>query len=102
MPDIDLGKATDDYPEGDVNGRVKLTPNRVYEGSPKRDVLISGPQSIELSINTNLEVDHAKNKFYFTTHWGDTKKIIAILDSQGNLYLAGNVSQGNGGGLRYN
>ncbi|MBD0674343.1 DUF6342 family protein [Streptomyces sp. CBMA156] len=92
MPDIDLGVATD-WREGDMNGRVKLTQNRVYGTSPKRDVLISGPQSVELSINTNLEVDHVKNKFYFTTRYGTMKKIIAILDSEGNLYLAGGLTE---------
>ncbi|MET8544942.1 DUF6342 family protein [Kitasatospora sp. NPDC004799] len=93
MPDIDLGEASA-WREGDYHGRVKLRQNQIYPTSPKRDVLISGPESIELSINTNLEVDHAKNKFYFTTHWGNTKKIVAILDSAGNLYLAGGVTEG--------
>ncbi|MFJ6619216.1 DUF6342 family protein [Kitasatospora sp. NPDC091335] len=100
MPEIDLGVASD-VKSGDANGRVKLTQNRVYDSSPKRDVLVSGPQSIELSINTNLEVDHAKNKFYFTTHWGGTKKFVAILDSEGNLYLAGGVTQEQWGGLKF-
>ncbi|MFD8597601.1 DUF6342 family protein [Kitasatospora sp. NPDC059646] len=49
------------------------------------------PRSIELSINTNLEVD---------CH-GTTKTVIAILDSDGNLYLASGVSQNRGGGPRY-
>ncbi|MFJ9445301.1 DUF6342 family protein [Kitasatospora sp. NPDC101235] len=92
MPDIDLGEA-DNWTEGDWHGRVKLRQNQVYPTSPKRDLLISGPDSIELSINTNVEVDHAKNKFYFTTYHGDTKQIVAILDSDGNLYLAGNVTE---------
>ncbi|GAA2106249.1 hypothetical protein GCM10009759_44240 [Kitasatospora saccharophila] len=100
MPDIDLGVASD-WDEGDYHGRVKLTGNRVYEGTPKKDVLVSGPQSIELSINTNLEVDRTKNKFYFTTYHGSTKTVIAILDSDGNLYLAGGVTQNQAGDLRY-
>nr|BFD94276.1 hypothetical protein KitaXyl93_56360 [Kitasatospora sp. Xyl93] len=93
MADIDLGVASG-WEEGDFHGRVKLRQNQVYGNAPKKDVLISGPNSIELSINTNLEVDPAKNKFYFTTHWGGTKKIVAILDSSGNLYLAGNLTEG--------
>ncbi|MGP9020117.1 DUF6342 family protein [Streptomyces sp. BR1] len=28
---------------------------------------------------------------YFTTYHGSTKKIIGILDSDGNLYIAGRV-----------
>ncbi|NEC68820.1 DUF6342 family protein [Streptomyces sp. SID9727] len=99
MPDIDLGVATDENWEGDGNGRVKLRQNHLYW--PKKDVLISSPQSIELSINTNLEVDHEKNKFYFTTYHGTDKKVVAILDSQGNLYLAGSLSQENWGDLSY-
>ncbi|MFG2905801.1 DUF6342 family protein [Kitasatospora sp. NPDC048286] len=92
MPDIDLGEA-DNWTQGDWHGRVKLRQNQVYPGTPKKDVLISGPGSIELPVNTNVEVDHAKNKFYFTTYWGGTKKIVAILDADGNLYLAGNVTE---------
>ncbi|NGO13988.1 hypothetical protein G5C60_41960 [Streptomyces sp. HC44] len=90
MPDIDLGLATD-WEEGDTHGRVKLRPNQVYPNSPKKDVLISSPVSIELSVNTNLSTSQEADKVYFTTHHGRTKKVIAILDSNGDLYIAGRL-----------
>ncbi|WP_067824717.1 DUF6342 family protein [Nocardia inohanensis] len=93
MADIDLGLATD-WQEGDTHGRVKLSQNQCYPTSPKRDVLISGPNSIELSINTDLNSTQEADKVFFTTYWGETKKIVAILDSSGNLYIAGRLNQG--------
>ncbi|MFF0433957.1 DUF6342 family protein [Streptomyces sp. NPDC004327] len=90
MADIDLGLATD-WEEGDTHGRVKLRDNQVYPNSPKKDVLISSPVSIELSVNTNFSTSQEADKIYFTTHHGSTKKIIGILDSDGNLYIAGRV-----------
>ncbi|MER7703709.1 DUF6342 family protein [Kitasatospora sp. NPDC097605] len=90
MPELDLGVATD-WTEGDTHGRVKLVENRVYPGSPKRDVLISSPVSIELSVNTNHSSSQEADKIYFTTHHGSTKKIIAVLDSDGNLHIAGRL-----------
>ncbi|MFI7052306.1 DUF6342 family protein [Streptosporangium canum] len=90
MPDIDLGEATD-WDEGDTHGRIKLVQNRVYPTSPKKDVLISSPVSIELSVNTNFSTSQEADKIYFTTHHGSSKKIIAILDSDGNLHIAGRV-----------
>ncbi|MEU6227021.1 DUF6342 family protein [Streptomyces sp. NPDC047042] len=90
MPDIDLGLATD-WDEGDTHGRVKLRQNQVYPTSPKKDVLISSPVSIELSVNTNFSTSQEADKIYFTTHHGNQKKIIGILDSNGDLYIAGRV-----------
>ncbi|AZM94064.1 MULTISPECIES: DUF6342 family protein [Streptomyces] len=90
MADIDLGVASD-WDEGDTHGRVKLRPNQVYPNSPKKDVLISSPVSIELSVNTNLSSSQEADKIYFTTHHGSTKKIIAVLDSDGNLHIAGRL-----------
>ncbi|MFJ6779969.1 DUF6342 family protein [Streptomyces yangpuensis] len=90
MPDIDLGQASD-WDEGDTHGRVKLRPNQVYPNSPKKDVLISSPVSIELSVNTNYSTSQEADKIYFTTHHGSTKKIIAVLDSDGNLHIAGRL-----------
>ncbi|MEU1226115.1 DUF6342 family protein [Streptomyces sp. NPDC005828] len=90
MADIDLGPASD-WDEGDTHGRVKLRENQVYPGTPKKDVLISSPVSIELSVNTNYSSSQEADKIYFTTHHGSTKKIIGILDSDGNLYIAGRV-----------
>ncbi|WP_030739829.1 DUF6342 family protein, partial [Streptomyces sp. NRRL F-5135] len=80
MPDIDLGLATD-WDEGDTHGRVKLRQNQTYPNSPKKDVLISSPVSIELSVNTNYSTSQDADKIYFTTHHGSTKKVIAVLDS---------------------
>ncbi|PZT73379.1 MULTISPECIES: DUF6342 family protein [unclassified Streptomyces] len=90
MADIDLGLATD-WEEGETHGRVQLRQNQVYPGSPKKDVLISSPVSIELSVNTNYSSSQEADKIYFTTHHGSTKKIIAVLDSDGNLHIAGRL-----------
>ncbi|MFP3991240.1 DUF6342 family protein [Streptomyces sp. E11-3] len=90
MADIDLGLATD-WNEGDTHGRVKLVQNQIYPTSPKKDVLISSPVSIELSVNTNYSTSQEADKIYFTTHHGRTKKVIAVLDSEGNLHIAGRL-----------
>ncbi|MFF8373773.1 DUF6342 family protein [Streptomyces lydicus] len=90
MPDIDLGLASD-WDEGDTHGRIKLRPNQIYPNSPKKDVLISSPVSIELSVNTNYSTSQEADKIYFTTHHGSTKKVIAVLDSDGNLHIAGRL-----------
>ncbi|MER7950543.1 DUF6342 family protein [Streptomyces sp. NPDC096079] len=90
MADIDLGVASD-WDEGDTHGRVKLRQNQTYPNSPKKDVLISSPVSIELSVNTNFSSSQEADKIYFTTHHGSTKKIIAVLDSDGNLHIAGRL-----------
>ncbi|WP_433347096.1 DUF6342 family protein [Micromonospora sp. CA-111912] len=92
MPDVDLGVATD-WDEGDTHGRIKLRQNQCYPTSPKRDVLISSPVSIELSVNTNHSTSQEADKIFFTTHHGSQKKIIAILDSDGNLKIAGRVTE---------
>ncbi|SEB61783.1 hypothetical protein SAMN05216483_0019 [Streptomyces sp. 2131.1] len=90
MADIDLGVASD-WDEGDTHGRIKLRENQVYPRSPKKDVLITSPVSIELSVNTNYSSSQEADKIYFTTHHGSTKKIIAVLDSDGNLHIAGRL-----------
>ncbi|WTW99944.1 DUF6342 family protein [Streptomycetaceae bacterium NBC_01309] len=91
MAEIDLGVATD-WNEGDTHGRVKLRQNQVYPNAPaKQDVLISGPNSIELAVNSNNSLTQEADKIYFTTYHGTTKKIIAVLDSDGNLHIAGNL-----------
>ncbi|MFK4066516.1 DUF6342 family protein [Streptomyces sp. NPDC029674] len=90
MADIDLGLASD-WDEGDTHGRIKLRPNQVYQNSPKKDVMISSPVSIELAVNTNMSTSQEADKVYFTTYHGRTKKIIAVLDSDGNLRIAGRL-----------
>ncbi|MEU7021209.1 DUF6342 family protein [Streptomyces sp. NPDC046203] len=90
MADIDLGRASD-WSEGDPNARIKLVDSRVYPGTDKKDMLIGSPVSIELSVNTNFSSSQEADKIYFTTHHGSTKKIIGILDSNGDLYIAGRV-----------
>jgi len=92
MPDIDLGLATD-WNEGDTHGRVKLRQNQVFPTSSKKDVLVSSPVSIELSVNTDFSTNQEADKIYFTTHHGTQKKIIGILDSDGNLHIAGRLIQ---------
>ncbi|WBB56862.1 DUF6342 family protein [Verrucosispora sp. WMMD573] len=92
MPDVDLGLATD-WDEGDTHGRIRLRQNQFYPDAPKKDVLISSPVSIELSVNTNYSTSQEADKIFFTTHHGSTKRIIAILDSEGNLQIAGRVME---------
>ncbi|MGI5255770.1 DUF6342 family protein [Streptomyces angustmyceticus] len=93
MAELDLGVASE-WDEGDNHGRVKLKDNGVYPGTDKKDVLISSPVSIELSVNTNQSSTQEADKIYFTTYHGSEKKIIAVLDSDGNLQIAGNLVQG--------
>ncbi|MBH0777497.1 DUF6342 family protein [Nocardia bovistercoris] len=93
MPDVDLGVASD-WEEGDTHGRVKLRQNQRYPDSPKKDVLISSPASIELSVNTNFSSTQEADKIFFTTYHGTQKKIIGVLDSNGDLYIAGRLIQG--------
>ncbi|WP_254847343.1 DUF6342 family protein [Frankia sp. CcI156] len=93
MAEIDLGLATD-WDEGDTHGRIRLRQNQKYPNSPKKDVLISSPVSIELSVNTNYSTSQEADKIFFTTHHGNQKKIIAVLDSNGDLYIAGRVIEG--------
>ncbi len=90
MADLDLGLATD-WDEGDTHGRIRLRQNQKYPNSPKKDVLISSPVSIEFSVNTNYSTSQEADKFFFTTHHGHMKKIVAVLDSQGNLSIAGQL-----------
>ncbi len=56
-------------------------------------MIISSPLSIELSVNTNYSTSREADKISFTTHHGSTKRIIAILDSEGNLQIAGRVME---------
>ncbi|MET8544943.1 DUF6342 family protein [Kitasatospora sp. NPDC004799] len=93
MADIDLGVASD-VKTGDYNGRVKLRQNQVEPTSGKKDVVISGPESIELSVNTNWSSSQEADKFYFSTHHGSTHKMLAVLDSDGNLTVAGRLITG--------
>ncbi|WP_067824715.1 DUF6342 family protein [Nocardia inohanensis] len=92
MADIDLGIASDGS-SGDTHGRVKLKQNEYYPQSPRKDVLISSPSSIELSVNTNWSTSQEANKFFFTTYHGSSKKIIGMLDSMGNLSIAGTITE---------
>ncbi|MEV7282550.1 DUF6342 family protein [Streptomyces sp. NPDC093111] len=88
MADIDLGVATD-WNEGDTHARIALRQNHVNPKS--QDILISSPVSIELSVNSNFSSNQEGDKIFFTTHIGSTKKIIGILDSEGNLHIAGRL-----------
>ncbi|MER8231176.1 DUF6342 family protein [Streptomyces sp. NPDC101490] len=90
MTDIDLGVASD-WNEGDNHARISLQSSRVYPNSDKKDLVIGSPVSIELSVNTNHSSSQEADKIYFTTHHGATKKIIAVLDSDGNLSIAGRL-----------
>ncbi|WP_097982995.1 DUF6342 family protein [Streptomyces sp. f150] len=100
MADVDLGLASD-WPGKDDHGRVKLVQNRVYPTSPKKDVAVTSPNSVEIELNTIQNSTQEANKVYFTTYHGSQKVILAVLDSNGNLTIAGNLIQGKGGGIRY-
>ncbi|MFE2871703.1 DUF6342 family protein [Embleya sp. NPDC059259] len=91
MPDIDLGLASD-WPDGETHGRIKLVQNRVYPTSPKKDVAVVSPNSIEIVVNSGFASSQEQSKVYFTTHHGSTKKVIAVLDSEGNLSIAGKLT----------
>ncbi|MFD3731262.1 DUF6342 family protein [Streptomyces sp. NPDC058632] len=95
MPDVDLGVASD-WDEGDTHGRIGLRPSPKFSDAGKQDVVISSPLGIELSVNTNLSTSQEGDRIVFTTHHGTEKKIIAILDSDGDLYIAGRVIQEQG------
>ncbi|WP_216910656.1 DUF6342 family protein [Nocardia noduli] len=96
MADLDLGVASD-WTQGDPNGRVALRQNQRYPAEPrKKDVLIGSPNSIELSVNTNFSNTQEADKIFFTTYHGTEKKIIAILDSNGDLHIAGKLIQAAG------
>ncbi|WP_067812883.1 DUF6342 family protein [Nocardia inohanensis] len=90
MTDIDLGVASD-WEEGDTHGRMRLTPSKIYPNTPKRDVTISGPNGIELSVNTNFSNTQEADKIFFTTYRGTEKVVLAVLDSDGNLLIRGQV-----------
>ncbi|MFF0295353.1 DUF6342 family protein [Kitasatospora sp. NPDC004614] len=90
MAELDLGYAAE-WGEGETHGRVKLVQNQVYRNSPKKDVAIMGPNSIEIEVNAGFASSQEAAEVYFTTHHGSTKKIVGILDSSGNLYVAGKV-----------
>ncbi len=42
MAELNLGPATD-WDDGEPNGKVKLVENRVYPGSPERNVAVISP-----------------------------------------------------------
>lgn len=91
MADIDLGVATD-WDEGDTHARISLRQNQTYPSAPgKKDLVLSAPLSIELAVNSNGSSTQESDKIYFTTYHGATKKIIGVLDSDGNLTIAGRL-----------
>lgn len=61
---------------GDTHGRIKLRDNRVYPGTPKKDVLIRSPCSVEPSVNTNYSSTQEADKIIFTSYQGTTMKKI--------------------------
>ena len=94
MPDVDLGVATD-WDEGDTHGRIRLEPSGTAAPDvAKKDVVISSPLSIELSVNTNRSNTQELDRIIFSTYVGGEKKIIGILDSEGNLRIAGTLTEG--------
>ncbi|MEV4189031.1 DUF6342 family protein [Streptosporangium canum] len=92
MPDVDLGIASD-ATQGDTHGRVKLQKIAKYPNSPKLDVAVTSPQSIEFLVNTNNETSFEAAKFIFTARFGRDLRVLAVLDSWGNLSLRGRVNE---------
>ncbi|PWK61817.1 hypothetical protein BCL76_12623 [Streptomyces sp. CG 926] len=90
MPELDLGLATD-WKEGEPNGKVKLTQTQTYPTSGHKNVAVISPNSVEIVMNSNFSSTQEMDKVYFVTHHGSTKKIVGILDSNGDLRIAGRV-----------
>ncbi|SCF56531.1 DUF6342 family protein [Streptomyces sp. Ncost-T10-10d] len=90
MAELDLGPATD-WNEGEPNGRVKLVQNQTYPGSAQKNVAVISPNSVEIVINSNTSSSQEMDKVYFVTHHGSTRKVVGILDSDGNLQIAGKL-----------
>ncbi|MEV3931214.1 DUF6342 family protein [Streptomyces sp. NPDC049944] len=95
MPELDLGIATD-WMQAETHGRVRLVQNRKYPTSPKKDVQIVSPNSIEIQVNSDESTSTEADKVFFTTSYGTFKKVIAVLDSEGNLRIAGRVIENQG------
>jgi hypothetical protein len=90
MAELNLGPATE-WNDGEPNGKVKLVENRVYAGSPERNVAVISPNSVEIVMNSNQSSSQEMDKVYFVTHHGSTRKVVGILDSDGNLQIAGKL-----------
>jgi hypothetical protein len=90
--ELDLGLATD-WDEGETHNRVKLVKNRHYDQEAKKDVLMTSPVSIELRVNTIFQESRESAKFFFTALDGGRKVVVAVLDSDGNLYLRGSLTE---------
>jgi hypothetical protein len=60
-------------------------------GGHEKNVAIISPNSVEIQLNSNLSSSQEADKVYFTTYHGSTKKVVGILDSEGDLYIAGKV-----------
>ena len=69
---------------GDIGSVIQLQDR----GNGTFDLLLSSPLSIEINIdNNNSPADEVK----FTAGSGSNKRVIAILDEEGNLRIRGNV-----------
>ena len=92
--DVDLGVCTD-WREGETHARIVSRQNQKFPHSPKKDILITSPVSIELRVNSNNSSTTEADKIFFTTGAVDgrpeAKEVVGILDSRGNLFLAGQV-----------
>jgi hypothetical protein len=95
MPEVNLGVASD-LGSGDRNARIVMAQNRHHNTPSEKDLVISGPHSIEFSVNTNLNYSQEADKIYFSTHRGSSHEIVAILASNGDLFLRGDVYENQG------
>lgn len=71
---------------GDIGAVIELQDR----GNGKKDLLLTTPLSVEINIdNNNSPADEVK----FTAGSGANKKVLAILDENGNLKIRGKVMQ---------
>ncbi|GGU80318.1 hypothetical protein GCM10010275_13810 [Streptomyces litmocidini] len=90
MAELDLGVASN-WDDGEYHGRVKLVENRTWGNSQDKNVAVISPNSVEIVMNSNHSTSQEADKVYFVTHHGSTRKVVGILDSDGNLQIAGKL-----------
>ena len=76
---------------GNANSSSKLGTGvllQTREGSKQQDMLLTSPLSIEINVDNN---NYPSDEIKFTSGSGDKKKVLAILDQNGNLRIRGKV-----------
>lgn len=57
----------------------------------RKDVAVTSPNSIEFVVNSDFSASQEVDRVYFATHRGDTKKVMAVLDSLGDPCIVGKL-----------